>query len=169
MREKKVRGIKRKSKNMINRIKENTMEFPIEFYNDYWHMHLPVAQEFINSSKTPYKVKRLCVQTLLERADYLIPMKPNDKEKYRVVVAINFPDLWDSQIIVFKGESYFNSFFNRNDEYQKWLLLSEERNFQKEWGLTVPNNMQISGFKELITDEDGYCYEGEIWFIGELK
>lgn len=29
--------------------------------------------------------------------------------------------------------------------------------------------MQESGFKEIITDEDGYRYEGEIWFIGELK
>lgn len=29
--------------------------------------------------------------------------------------------------------------------------------------------MQISGIKELITDEDGHCYEGDIWFIGELK
>nr|WP_082862852.1 DUF3916 domain-containing protein [Domibacillus aminovorans] len=88
------------------------MEFPMEFYNDYWHMHLPVAQDFINSNKTPNKVKRLCIQTLLDRADHLIRMKPNDKEKYRVVVAVDLPDLWGTQIIVFKGDSYFKNFFN---------------------------------------------------------
>ncbi|MFB5284689.1 DUF3916 domain-containing protein [Peribacillus sp. Hz7] len=169
MREKKVRGIKRKAKNMTKRIEENTTEFPMEFYNDYWHMHLPVAQDFINSNKTPNKVKRLCIQTLLERADHLIRMKPNDKENYRVVVAIDLLDLWDSQIIVFKGDSHFKNFFNRNDEYQKWLHLSDERSIRIEWGLTVPNDMKILGFKELIIDEDGYSYEGEIWFIGELK
>jgi len=169
MQKKKIRGIKRKTNNMIKRILENTLEFPLEFNNDYWHMHLPVAYDFINSIKTPFKVKRLCIHTLLERADHLIRMKPNYKEKYRVVVAIDLPNLWNSQIIVFKGDSYFKNFFTRNDEYQKWLHLSEEGNIQIEWGITVPNDMQISGFKELITDEDGYRYEGEIWFIGELK
>jgi hypothetical protein len=169
MRQKKIRGIKRKSKKMVERIEENTMDFPLEFYNEYWHMHLPVAQGFINSKKTPNKVKRLCIQTLLDRADHLIQMKPFDKEKYRVVVSIDSPDLWSSQIIVFRGESHFKNFFSRNDEYQKWLHLSDERNIRTEWGISVPNDMKVSGFKKLITDEDGYSYEGEIWFIGELK
>lgn len=55
MREKKVRGIKRKSNNMIERIEAKTLEFPTEFYNGYWHLHLPVAQDFISSNKTPKK------------------------------------------------------------------------------------------------------------------
>lgn len=169
MREKKVRGIKRKSNKMIERIKENTSEFPTEFYNGYWHLHLPVAQDFINSDKTPKKIKRLCIQTLLDRTEHLIGLKPNDKEQYRVVVAVDFPDLWGSQIIIFKGDSHFKDFFNRNDEYQMWLHLSENRNIQTEWELSVPNDLQLSGFKEVITDEDGYHYEGEIWFIGELE
>ena len=169
MREKKARGVKRKSNIMIKRIEENTLAFPKEFHNGYWHLHLPVAQDFINSVKTPKKIKRLCIQTLLDRAEHLIGLKPNDKEKYRVVVAIDLPDLWGSQIIVFKDDSHFKYFFNRNDEYQKWLQLSDDRNIQTEEGLSVPNDLQISGFKEVITDEAGYYCEGEIWFIGELK
>ncbi|MEH6941811.1 DUF3916 domain-containing protein [Bacillus sp. JJ722] len=169
MREKKVRGIKRKSTNMIKRIEEKTLKFPIEFYNGYWYLHLPVAEDFINSVKTPKKIKRLCIQTMLARAEHLIGMKPIDKEKYRVVVAVDLPDLWDSQIIVFKGDSHFKGFFNRNDDYQKWLHLTEDRNIQTEWRLAVPTDLQILGFKEVITDEDGYHYEGEIWFIGELQ
>ncbi|MGG0655791.1 DUF3916 domain-containing protein [Rummeliibacillus pycnus] len=169
MREKKVRGINRKSNNFIKRIEENTTEFPTEFYNGYWHLHLPVAQDFISSYKTPKKIKRLSIHILLDRAEFLIGLKPNDQEKYRIVVAVDLPELWSSQIIVFKGDSHFNDFFNRNDEYQKWLYLPDNRNIQTEWGLSVPNALQILGFKELITDEDGYYYEGEIWFIGELK
>ncbi|SFC65908.1 Protein of unknown function [Bacillus sp. OV322] len=168
MREKKVRGVKRNSNNMIKRIEEHTLEFPTEFYQDYWHLHLPVAQDFISSEKTPNKVKRLCIQTLIDRAEHLIRLKPGNEERYRVVVAVDFPDMWGSQIIVFKGDSYFKDFFNRNDEYQKWLQLSDNRNIQAEWALSVPNELQISGFKEVINDEDGYHYEGEIWFIGEL-
>lgn len=67
-----------KTKNMIKRIEENTMKFPIEFMHHCWHRHLPVAQDFIDSKKTPNKVKRLCMQTLLERAYHLMQMKPND-------------------------------------------------------------------------------------------
>lgn len=117
MREKKVRGIKRKFDKMIERIEEHTLEFPIEFYNGYWHLHLPVAQDFINSGNIPRKIKRHCIQTLLNRAEHLRGLKPNDKEHYRVVVAVDLPDLWDSQIIIFKGDSHFENFFNRHDEY----------------------------------------------------
>lgn len=168
MREKKVRGIKRKSQKMIERIEENTLEFPTDFYNGYWHLPLPVAHSFINSNKTPKRIKRLCIQTLLDRVERLLSLKPNEKEQYRVAAAVNLADLWGSQIIVFKGDAHFKDFFDRNDEYQKWLPLSDDRNIQTEWGLSVPNYLQISGFKEVITDEDGYHYEGEMWFIGEL-
>jgi hypothetical protein len=168
MREKKVRGVKRKSNNMIKRLEENTLEFPTEFYNGFWHLHLPVAQDFISSNKTSKKVKRLCIQTLIDRAEHLIGLKPNDREKYRVVVALDSHDLWGSQIIVFKGDSYYKDFFKRNDKYQKWQHLSDD-NILTKWGLSVPNDLHVSGFTEVITDEDGYHYEGEIWFIGEMK
>ena len=104
----------------------------------------------------------------MDRAEYLIRLKPHDNEEYRVVVSVDLPNLWGSQIIIFKGDSHFKGFFNRNDEDQKWLHLPENRNIETEWGLAVPNDFQISGFKEVITDEDGCHYEGEIWFIGEL-
>ncbi|WP_409294111.1 DUF3916 domain-containing protein [Peribacillus sp. SCS-26] len=162
MREKKVRGINRKSKDMVRHIKENTLDFPMDFFNDYWHMHLPASQGFVDSSKTPFKVRKLCVQTLLERADHLKGIKPDDQENYRVVTAINLPSLWDSQIIIFRGKSYFDTFFERDETHQKWLRFSEERNIQEEWGVIVPDDMQVWGFKEYITDEDEFYYEGEI-------
>lgn len=168
MRLKKVRGIKRKTDQMVNRIEENTQEFPTEFYNGYWHLHLTVGQGFISSYKTPLRIKRLCIQTLLDRAEYLKGLQPNDEEKYRVVAAIEFPTLGNSQIIIFKGDVHFKDFFNRNDNHQKWILLSAGRNLQTEWEVSVPDDSAIGGFKEIINDEDG-CYESEIWFVGELK
>ena len=168
MREKKVRGIKRKLNNLLERIEEHTTEFPTHFYNGYWHLHLPVAEDFIDFNKTPKKVKRLCIQTLLNRAKHFITLKPKDQEQYRVVVAIDFPRVSDSQIIVFKGDTHFKDFFNRNDDDQKWLPLANKRNILLEWGLSVPEDLYTLGFKEIIKEEDGYHYEGELWFIGEL-
>lgn len=49
------------------------------------------------------------------------------------------------------------------------IYLSDNRNIQTDWALAIPNHLQLLGFKEVITDEDGCHYEGEIWFIGELN
>ncbi len=58
MREKKIRGMNRKTDTMIQRIEEHTKTFPSTFYNDeYWNMLLPVSQAFIDSRKTPRKSK----------------------------------------------------------------------------------------------------------------
>jgi len=168
MSDKKVRGLKRKTKSMIKRIEQETKIFPIDFCNGYWHLHLPVAQDFISSNKTPITIKRLCIQTLLNRAEYLIRIKPKSQQKFRVIVLIDLPDLWNSQIIVFSGDSHFKGFFERNDDYQKWIPLTVERNIVSEWNLSVPKGIDIFGVREEITDEDGEKYESEIWFVGEL-
>lgn len=168
MREKKVRGIKHKINKLIKRIEENTIEFPIEYVeNEYRNFPLPVSQEFINSNKTPRKVKRQCIQTLINRAKHMSYIKPIEEEKYRVMVAIHLPDLWRSEMIVFKGESYYQKFFNRNNE-QTWIPLPKTRSIEKEWELSVPTDMSIVGYREEITDED-YHYKGEIWFIGDTN
>ncbi|MFS0655522.1 DUF3916 domain-containing protein [Bacillus sp. 179-C3.3 HS] len=169
MREKKVRGMKRKTNQMIRRIEARTLTFPEECHHGYWHLPLPVAQDFIGSHNTPQKIKRLCIQTLLDRAKHLIELKPKDGDRYRVVVAVDLPGLWWSQIIVFKGDSYFKNFFNRNNEYQKWIPLSDHRNLQTEWSLSIPQGWETTGFKQIIMEEDGFQEENEWWFIGELK
>ncbi len=169
MRNKKLRGLKRKTGNMIKRIEEETSDFPLDFYNGYWHLHLPVAQGFIDSDRTPFGIKRFCVQTLLEQAKHLIEIKPNTPDKYRVVVYISFQALFDSQIIVFAGDSHFEGFFNRNDEFQKWIPLSEKRNLESDWRINIPKVMNVLGFKEEITDEDEEIYKRDIWLIGELE
>ncbi|MEW4151596.1 DUF3916 domain-containing protein [Bacillus thuringiensis] len=169
MREKKIRGMKRKTNTMIKRIEEHTKTFPSTFYNDeYWNMLLPISQAFIASCKTPRKVKRLCIQTLLNQANHLITMKPSDTHTYRVVVLISINNLWDSQIIIFKNEDYFHNFFNRNSEFQKWILLSNEIDFGETWEISVYHSFQTLRFQEIIYDEDE-CYEKEILFIGELN
>ncbi|MDM5428760.1 DUF3916 domain-containing protein [Bacillus mycoides] len=169
MREKKIRGMKRRTKTMIKRIQEYTNTFPSTFYNDeYWHMLLPDSQAFIDSSTTPRKVKRLCIQTLLNQANQLMKMKPNDTNTYRVVVMIKIASLWNSQIIIFKNDDYFQIFFNRDNEFQKWIPLSNESDFRHEWKISISNSVQTLHFQEIIKDEDGF-FEEELSFIGELS
>ncbi|OCA85077.1 DUF3916 domain-containing protein [Pseudobacillus wudalianchiensis] len=169
MSDKKIRGLKRKTKKMIERIEQETETFPSEFYNGYWHLHIPAAQSFISSSKIPLSIKRACMQTLLDRTEHLIKIKPQYNEKLRVVAAIDLPDLWNSQIIVFTGDRHFKGFFDRDDGEQRWTPLSKKRDIEKEWSLSIPAGVETLGIREDLTEEDGEKFESEIWFVGELK
>lgn len=169
MHEKKIRGMKRKTNTMIKRMEEHTKTFPSTFYNDeYWYMPLPVFQAFIESHKTPRKVKRLCIQTLIDRVNHLIKIKPSDTHTYRVVTLISIENLWRSQIIVFKNDDYFHNFFNRNNEFQTWTPLSNEPTFWKTWKISIYPTFQRLHFQEIICDESA-IYEKEILFVGELS
>ena len=111
MHEKKIRGIKRKANAMIKRIEEHTKTFPSTFYNDeYWYMPLPVSQDFIESHKTPRKVKRLCIQTLIDRVNHLIKIKPSDTHTYRVVALISIENLWRCKLSYSKTMTTFITF-----------------------------------------------------------
>jgi hypothetical protein len=166
---KKVRGAKRKSVIMVREIKSWTEEFPeVDLEYGYWHIHMPFAQTFIDSTKTPSSVRRLCIQTLINQVEYLINIKPKLDLSVRVVAAINLPSLSDSQIIIFFGDKHYNSFFDRSDEFQRWISLPKERNIVREWQLKISENMKIKGYKEEIFDENSKSIS-ELWFIGELN
>lgn len=142
--------------------------FPeVDLNYGYWHMHLPFSQIFIDSSKTPSQVRRLCIQTLIDSVKHLIEIKPKLNIPTRVVAAINLPSLWHSQIIIFFSEDYFSSFFNRNNDYQKWIPLPDKRSIIQEWNLKIPDTFKVKGYKEEINDED-YKATSELWYIGEI-
>ncbi len=95
---------------MKRRIDNLTENFSID--NDrYWHMHLPVSQAFIDSPKTPHAIKRDCIQLLIDRVEHLISIRPPSNRNNKVLAAIDLPDLFGSQIIIFYDEEYYKSFF----------------------------------------------------------
>ena len=164
---KKLRGLRRKCRNIVRRIIEQTATFP-QAHNGaaFWHLHLPVARDFISSDATPFKVRRLCAQTLIDSAHHLAALAPLDGET-RVVVAITPEDLWDSQIIVFFGSDYFDSFFTRDSAEQKWTMLNPNRSLQRRWNLEVPADFCGRGYQEELNMEN-FQSQQELWFFGQL-
>jgi hypothetical protein len=154
---------------MVHNIESATQAFPAEDSQDrgYWHLHVPVGQSFIDSFKTPHSIRQLCVQTLLDAADRLRGLRTDVCTSTRVVVAIDLPNLFDSQIIVFFGDHHYGTFFDRHTDEQQWNLLPADRSLAKEWGLRMPPGFLQRGYREHIANDD-YVQHGEIWFIGEL-
>lgn len=165
---KKPRGLRRKCGNMVRLLTQQTAIFPLPHRGGaYWHLHLPVARNFINATATPHGVRRLCAQTLIDCALHLAFIAPTDLET-RVVVAVCLPELWNSQIIVFFGSEYYDSFFNRDSEDQRWTPLPDNIILEREWDLRVPANFSQSGYKQELRDID-FSFDGEIWFVGQLN
>lgn len=165
MSRKKIRGKRSKLFSLMRRITDLTEDFP-DSDHQYWHMHLPTLQGFIDSSKTPKSIRQKCIQYLIDRTDYLISKKPEHNRFSKVVTVISLPTLWDSQIVVFFDEYNFKSFFIRNNPEQTWIPIPDSSYFIREWHLQIPERLSVKGFQEIINDD--FYYEGQIWIIGEL-
>lgn len=169
---KKVRGLKTKCRSMVQDLIACTDKFPIEFSAErFWHEHLPVPQAFIDSTNTPHSVRRLCMQTMIDRTNFLAQSKPKHLTNSRVCCLINLPDLFFSEVTIFFSESYFQTFFNRKGPWQKWTPI-QDKDLTKEYNLTVPANFQVRGYKDEASDDDDpniLAYTGEVWFIGEWE
>lgn len=169
---KKVRGLKKKCLTMIETLTAQTNKFPVEYASEeYWHCHLPISQSFIDSKHTPRSVRKLCMQTMIDRANFLAQHKHHANKNYRVLCLVSLPNLWASEITIFFTQSYFENFFNRNTPWQKWAQLNN-RNIVKEYNLIIPSNFQVKGYKHECFDEDDpqkLTYSGETWAIGELE
>lgn len=170
LKKKKIRGARRKYNKLLERLVSTTNDFPDLENQLYWHLHMPCSDLLLNSPKTPSYIRSGCIKTIIERTKYLINIKPHSMRNSKVVAAISIPYLWDSQIIVFNDNEYFNSFFDRNDKHHKWLPISNEdtSRFLNKWSISTTGDLEIKGYKEIICDDD-YNYQGEIWFIGELS
>ena len=165
---KKQRGLHRKCENMVRLISEQTEKFPKPHRkSDFWHLHLPVFRGFIDSTSTPFGIRRLCVQTLISRAEHLASIAPVGTTQIRVVVAVSLPNLFDSQIIIFYGAEYFDTFFNRRTATQQWTQLEDKRSLMREWNIQISSDFSECGYQEEITEPD-FHQSGEIWFIGQL-
>jgi hypothetical protein len=69
-----------------------------------------------------------------------------------------------SGVTVFFDEKYFQTYF---DPVKAWASVDASSRFEREWGITIPENMTIK-VKE-VTDRDVDDYDrGQVWAIGEV-
>ena len=165
-----MRGIKRRIPKVIQQIKEDCADILEYFSNgDYWHSHmLPLFlySTYCEPHISMAKYKRLCIQTFVEQIKYLKINRPQDEHHYRVIAVIVLPNIEESQLIVFRGDSYFDEFFAtfNNDDY---LKVDIPGLFQKKFEIFVLGDLQVSGrqpadkFRKMLPNS-------ELWFIGDL-
>ena len=144
----KSRGHQRKFKRLLRWMDKidpfkNANDLPFKDTEDsYEHFHVPCGP-WLSKPKTSGKIKTAFC---------------------KVVAAITYPDVRESQIIIFYDEEYYNSFWDRKGPYQIWTRVDDKRSFAKERGIMT--KLPEIGYIEELNDEDYYT-KSNIWFYGE--
>lgn len=160
---KKTRGQRRK----LNALLKN-IDSLVPFCNtdgDYEHFHVP-SDMFIESPKTSGKVKTAFCKKWLEKTERLMRQKPENLPFCKIVALIDVPNYWCSQIIIFYSQSYYDTFWDRNDLSQTWEVVDA-----KPQSLVKARNIETTlsekGYIETI-NVDGNCKKSILWFYGDL-
>ena len=101
MKNPKTRGQKRK----LNRL-----------LNDINKIHVPCGW-WLSEPKTSSTVKTEFCKKWLDKTREIINSKPQNDKFCRIPADITSPYFWNSQIIIFYDENYYNNFFNRTGPY----------------------------------------------------
>lgn len=157
----KTRGQKRKLKTLLNNI--DGFEAFTDINCEFEHFHVP-STPWIEMPKTSGKVKTEFCKKWIAKTEEFISQKPMELPFCKVVAVLSYPNLWDSQIIIFYDEAYFSSFWDRKGPYQVWTRIEDGRSFIKERGILI--ELPETGYVEKI-DDYNYRRNSLIWFYGE--
>ncbi|MCT4776465.1 MULTISPECIES: DUF3916 domain-containing protein [Exiguobacterium] len=157
-REQKIRGLRRKLRKMAEHVEETTSTFSTTFINGYWNSKIPIGQPILFSKRFKMRGKRLVVDTLLDGAIRLKHLLPD--KSYQIVVLLDIPTLWSSEIIVFQSDEAYRAFLLN----QNWTLglmeFKEHENLLRQ----LSGNMELKRYVSVLCDEDGQ-FESESWLL----
>lgn len=153
-RESKVRGMRRKINQMTERVEEMTSTFPTTLINGYWNRKLPIGQRVLYSKRFKRRGKRAVVETLMDGAIHLKQIRPD--ESSRIVVLLDIPTHWSSEIIVFHSDDTYRYFMQNVD----WVPIAKDDE-QDTYLPTLPVDVELKRFTSTTCDEDGWS-ESEI-------
>ena len=163
MKYKKQRGQKRRFKALVKNI-DRFKPF-MDITGSYEHFHVPCGP-FISSPKTSAKIKTAFCKAWLDKTEEIIKQKPASLPFCKVITMINESNLWNSQIIIFYDKDYYEGFWVRNTEEQKWTLINDNsKSFIKKHN--IQTELSEIGYKEIISDDD-FFEISNLWFYGDI-
>ncbi|WDH77257.1 DUF3916 domain-containing protein [Exiguobacterium marinum] len=161
MRHRKVRGLKRKLSRLQRNMQENHHDLPIEFHDGYWYAKISVRQTFLLDIQHNEQIKQAIIHILIDESTRLAKRRVD--ERMRVVVLLDFPTLWNSEILVFQNEEVLQMFMRRDSSHQKWIPIPHEKTSLNNWVIRSDRDIRVYGFKEWLFEEED---EGrELWML----
>ncbi|WP_312187123.1 DUF3916 domain-containing protein [Leclercia sp.] len=169
----KVRNIPRRIKS-LNRWAE-TFQNPIRavFAEDqhYWNYKIPVDINLIQGKYSQQKTKAECAQAMINACYNLMLATKIYDDVPRITAVICLPDMFTSEVCLFRSEEYFRSFITEGRSENGASSLLRDRSLAREWGLILPVGVHELG----ITldyyggDDPDEWFSGERWYYGQLE
>ncbi|WP_214707805.1 MULTISPECIES: DUF3916 domain-containing protein [unclassified Exiguobacterium] len=156
----KVRGVRRRLKRLRMDVDEQTYSFPTTFHDGYWHNKIPIDQPFLLSIKKNSRIQHAVIEAMVEGSSRLVRLR--EEERFQVVVLIDLPSLWQSELLVFESDARLMAFMERDTSKQTWTRLPVGSVCLQRF--ILPANVEVYCFHELIQDED-YTHSGEVWLL----
>ena len=159
----KERGQRRKWKKLRERIHTISDRAYLHTDQAYEHFHVP-SDPFLDSPKTSGKIKTAFCREWIGATERLIERKPADIGFCKVVCDLCLPELWASQIIIFYDKAYYDSFWERNNEDQRWIRCTPSRSLLAE--RNIQTDLPELLIHETLRDE-GELFHFDLWYYGE--
>lgn len=143
--------------------------YPEENSCGYEHWKIPVLDRLVQGPTSHPEWQCEAIASLVVAAEKLIAAKPAELQgKSWVAVLLCYPNLWESEVIVFFSEDYYERF-----NYKKNLITKQR--ISEKLKLTLPANFvevgsHISYEEEPDEfDDEVYRYESQHWFLAEPR
>ena len=162
----KVRGQRRKLQSLLREIEQ------IEPYKrtdrSFEHFHVPCSP-WIEMPGTSGRVKTAFCRAWIAKTEEIIRNKPDSLPFCKVAAMLSYPDLHESEIIIFYDKKYYDSFWKRDGDDQKWTRIENGRSFTGDRGIST--KLHESEYFEEIFDEDTdfteRVYTAHLWVYTE--
>ncbi|MCJ7983152.1 DUF3916 domain-containing protein [Priestia sp. OVL9] len=173
---KKVRGLGRRYRTFLKYIDEQIVSLPVRNnidpnYKGYTSLCIPFSRFFTDSKNVSINVKRFFVQKIINKIQYLLDIRTETHNEYRIFCSFNSSDLDGSGILILftkKGmDSFYEGFFSTETKEAPFIRLHHTQNIEEKWGINIPKELNVQGYKPIDTDYE-YENQHEIWFIGRL-
>ncbi|MBS6435350.1 MULTISPECIES: DUF3916 domain-containing protein [Pantoea] len=136
----------------------------------YWNFKIPVEINLIQGKYSTIRVKAACAQALINACSNLIKATADSDFKPRITAVICLPDMFTSEICLYRSEEYYQSFVTESRSEKGASALIKDRSLAAEWGLILPANVQELGItlEEYGSEDRDEWFTGERWYYGQV-
>ena len=160
---KKQRSQRRKLRRLLENIDRIAPEWDPD--RDMEHFHVP-SSDFLDQAKVYGQIKTAFCRMWIEKTEQLMKAAPSDRF-CRIAAFIDLKCMHSSQIVIFYDREYYDSFFERDNECQRWSIVTA-RSFAKERGIRTDLREICINCREY--DDDGaLVYETAMWCYGDVS
>ncbi|GGI11691.1 DUF3916 domain-containing protein [Gottfriedia solisilvae] len=174
---KKIRGLKRRFRNLNRYILEREEVLPIppndsSTYRGYRSYVFDFGRDFPGFHRYPERIKKRVYQSLIDFTYNLNQLKGDSEKEYRIFCCLTTPDIDYAAVSILFTRSGMESFYDgllgrRNLNPDQYQLTTNREVLCHELDVWIPNELDVKGI--IREDEDGELQGKQIWLIGSFE